>query len=225
MQQAGRIFGPDNFFWNQIKSHPNYDSFWQDRAIVPHLKNIKANVLTVGGLFDAEDLYGPLNTYRHIEDQNPDAFNMLVMGPWSHGDWSFKYQYAKVGKIAFGKNVSNFYQREIEAPFFRHFLKEHGDSPKYVAIIYDTGKLQWFGFESWPPAKAEQRRLYLSGDRQLNWNALTNVKALRIRRSMNFLATPMTRFPIGNGRTFACNSLLGATCRTINVSLLTDLTC
>ena len=167
MQQAGRIFGPDNFFWNQIKSHPNYDSFWQDRAIVPHLKNITANVMTVGGLFDAEDLYGPLNIYRHIEDQNPNAFNTLVMGPWSHGDWSFKHRYAKVGKIAFGENVSDFYQREMEAPFFRHFLKGQGESPKYEAFIYDTGQKQWFGFTAWPPKDLEQRRLYLSANKQL----------------------------------------------------------
>ena len=170
MQQAGRVFGPDNFFWNQIKSHPNYDSFWQDRAIVPHLKNITANVMTVGGLFDAEDLYGPLNIYRHIEDQNPDAFNMLVMGPWSHGDWSFKQRYAKVGKIAFGQNVSEFYQREMEAPFFRHFLKGQGESPKYEAMIYDTGKQQWFGFKAWPPTNVKQQRLYLSAGGRLGWN-------------------------------------------------------
>jgi putative CocE/NonD family hydrolase len=170
MQQAGRVFGPDNFFWNQIKSHPNYDSFWQDRAIAPHLKNITANVMTVGGLFDAEDLYGPLSIYRHIEDQNPNAFNMLVMGPWSHGDWSFKQRYAKVGKIAFGKNVSDFYQRKIEAPFFRHFLKGQGTSPKYEALIYDTGKQQWFGFKSWPPERVEQQRLYLSAGGRLDPN-------------------------------------------------------
>ena len=161
MQQAGRTFGPDNFFWNQIKSHPNYDSFWQSRAIVPHLKNVTAKVMTVGGLFDAEDLYGPLNIYRHIEDQNPDAFNILVMGPWSHGDWSFKHRYAKVGKIAFGKDISDFYQREMEAPFFRHFLKGQGEAPKYEAFMYDTGQLKWFGFTAWPPVKSKPQRLYL----------------------------------------------------------------
>ena len=88
MSQAGQWFGGQNFFWNQIVEHPNYDRFWQDRAIIPHLKNIKTNVMNVGGLFDAEDLYGPLNIYRGIEKNNPDTFNVLVMGPWSHGDLS-----------------------------------------------------------------------------------------------------------------------------------------
>lgn len=171
MQQAGRVFGPDNFFWNQIKSHPNYDSFWQNRAIAGHLKNVTANVMTVGGLFDAEDLYGPLNIYRHIESQNPNAFNILVMGPWSHGDWSIKHRYAKVGKIAFGKNVSDFYQQKMEAPFFRHFLKGQGRPPQYEAYMYDTGQRKWFGFKKWPPAKSKLQRLYLNAGQQLSFTS------------------------------------------------------
>ena len=70
-----------------MTEHPNYDRFWKSRNILPHLKDISAAVLTVGGLFDAEDLYGPFNTYRAIEEQNPGIFNVLVMGPWRHGTW------------------------------------------------------------------------------------------------------------------------------------------
>lgn len=190
MQQAGRVFGPDNFFWNQIKSHPNYDSFWQDRAIAGHLKDVTANVMTVGGLFDAEDLYGPLNIYRHIEDQNPDAFNILVMGPWSHGDWSFKHRYAKVGKIAFGKNVSDFYQRKMEAPFFRHFLKGQGEPPKYEAFMYDTGRLKWFGFKKWPPAKSQQQRLYLNAEKGLSSESPADSKDSEQPAFSEFVSNP-----------------------------------
>ena len=84
-----KLFDDKNFFWKQLVEHPNYDEFWQKRNILPHLKNVKTNVMTVGGLFDAEDLYGPLNIYRELEKNNPGIFNMLVMGPWSHGDWSY----------------------------------------------------------------------------------------------------------------------------------------
>ncbi len=59
LKNADKYFGQDNFFWQEIVSHPNYDEFWQKRSILPHLKNVTANVLVVGGLFDAEDLYGP----------------------------------------------------------------------------------------------------------------------------------------------------------------------
>ncbi len=46
--------------------------------------------MTVGGWFDAEDLFGALNTYEAIETQNPQTVsNHLVMGPWSHSQWAF----------------------------------------------------------------------------------------------------------------------------------------
>jgi len=42
--------------------------------------------MTVGGWFDAEDMYGALHTYQSIEKQNPPSTkNYLVMG---HGPWS-----------------------------------------------------------------------------------------------------------------------------------------
>lgn len=47
--------------------HNTYDEFWKIRNLAPHLKNIKAAVLTVGGWYDAEDLQGPLNTYSNIK--------------------------------------------------------------------------------------------------------------------------------------------------------------
>ncbi|MCK4351437.1 MAG: CocE/NonD family hydrolase, partial [Candidatus Krumholzibacteria bacterium] len=65
-------------FWNRIVEHPSYDSFWQARNILPHLKNVAPAVMTVGGWFDAEDLYGPLSIYRRVETENPGIFNILV---------------------------------------------------------------------------------------------------------------------------------------------------
>lgn len=47
-------------FWDTLMAHPNYDAFWQARNSLPHFKNIKPAVMTVGGWFDAEDLYGAL---------------------------------------------------------------------------------------------------------------------------------------------------------------------
>lgn len=168
MSEAGKMYDESNFFWQQLVEHPNYDEFWQRRSILPHLKNIKTNVMTVGGLFDAEDLYGPFNIYREIEANNPDAFNVLVMGPWSHGDWARKSRYAVVGKVAFGEKVSEFYQSNIEAPFFRHFLKGSGEKPQFEALMYDTGTKGWRTFEKWPPQKAEATKHYLRANKRLS---------------------------------------------------------
>ncbi len=168
MSEAGKLYGDDNFFWKELVEHPNYDEFWQKRSILPHLKNIKTNVMTVGGWFDAEDLYGPLHIYREIEKNNPGTFNAIVMGPWSHGDWARQSQYAVVGKVSFGERVSEFYQREIEAPFFRHFLKGTGEQPNFEALMYDTGLRGWKKFATWPPAESNIVKYFLHGDRSIS---------------------------------------------------------
>lgn len=168
LETASQHFPKGNVFWEQLVQHPNYDAFWQKRNILPHLKHIKTNVLTVGGLFDAEDLYGALNIYANIESNNPDIFNAIVMGPWSHGDWAKRGDHVqRVGKLAFGNNIAQTYQKQIEAPFFRHFLKGDPNRPNFEAIIFDTGIRQWKVFKKWPPAELRSQKLYFSNDKKL----------------------------------------------------------
>jgi len=121
---------------------------------------VKAGVLTVGGLFDAEDLYGPLNIYRSLEQNNPDIFNVLVMGPWSHGDWAMRGDKPqRIGAIEFGAGIALDYQTSVEAPFFRHFLKGSPDRLDFEALMFDTGTNQWTKYRKWPPADAKTMRL------------------------------------------------------------------
>lgn len=167
LANASKYFGDDNFFWQEIAQHPNYDEFWQRRSILPHLKNVTANVLVVGGLFDAEDLYGPLNIYRELEKNNPQMHNSIVMGPWGHGDWARGASFRRVGYMPFDSQTAIQYQSEIEAPFFRHFLKGEGPRPDTEARFYDTGVRRWNTFSEWPPAAAQTRKLYLTSKRQL----------------------------------------------------------
>ncbi|MCA1616601.1 MAG: CocE/NonD family hydrolase, partial [Acidobacteria bacterium] len=100
-------------FWDEMMAHPNYDDYWKARAVPPHLKNVRPAVLTVGGWFDAEDLYGALKTYEAIERQSPGARNSLVMGPWFHGGWA-RSDGDTLGDINFGSKTGDFYQERIE---------------------------------------------------------------------------------------------------------------
>ena len=145
----------DNFFWQQIVEHPNYDAFWQKRSILPHLKNIDHAVMTVGGWFDAEDLYGPLNIYKTIEANNPKAKNTIVMGPWDHGGWARERGKTTHNHIYFGDSISTHYQREIERRFFNFHLKDEGEMTLPEAYMFDTGTKQWNSFDTWPPAEVE----------------------------------------------------------------------
>ncbi|XLS31007.1 CocE/NonD family hydrolase [Flavobacteriaceae bacterium M23B6Z8] len=148
----------DNVFWQQLKEHPNYDEFWQSRGIIQHLENIKPATMIVGGWFDAEDLYGPLETYENIEKRSKN-YNTLVMGPWSHGDWARTKERQAIGNVYFGDDISKFYQNEIETNFFNHFLKGAGDQNSGLpeAYVFDTGRNEWQTFDTWPPENTEAK--------------------------------------------------------------------
>ena len=159
----------DNFYWQETVEHPNYDEFWQKRSILPHLKNVKHAVMTVGGWFDAEDLYGPLNVYKTIEKNNPNTYNTLVMGPFGHGRWSAETGHTLHSNVYFGDSIATFYQRNIEAKFFNHFLKGAGDGKTGLpdAYLFDTGKKEWKTFDKWPAKEAQNLTFYLSSTGKL----------------------------------------------------------
>ena len=90
--------------------HGTYDEFWQARNLRPHLKNIQPAVMTVGGWFDAENLFGALETYRSVERLNPDCDNTIVMGPWSHGGWGGSGE--SLGDVSFNANTGEYLSRQ-----------------------------------------------------------------------------------------------------------------
>jgi len=161
----------DDYFWNELKEHPNYDEMCQARGLIQQLKNVKRHVATmvVGGWVDAEDLYGPLETYKNIERYNDGNYNTMVFGPWDHGAWARDNARNAVGNYYFGDSISLKYQKEVETKFFNHFLKGPGDHNTGLpeAYVYDTGRKQWQGYDQWPPAQAVKRTMFLSEDQRL----------------------------------------------------------
>lgn len=167
LKNITKEFHNDNFFWKQIIEHPNYDEFWQERNILPHLRNIDHAVLTVGGWFDAEDLYGPLNIYKTIEEHNPKAKNSIVMGPWTHGDWARNNEQQIINHIYFGDNISKDFQENVELPFFEFHLKNNGNLNLPEALVFDTGTKAWQSYSQWPPAEIPPVTFYFENDGEL----------------------------------------------------------
>ncbi len=154
-------------FWNELMQHPNYDSYWQAKNLLPHLKNIKAAVMTVGGWYDTEDLYGPLQTYKAIKKNNPGISNTLVMGPWVHGGWQ-NTAGDKIGDANFGFKTSLNYQA-LEFAFFKHHLKG-GEKPALPeAWVFETGANRWRSFDAWPPANTQAKSLYFHANGKLSF--------------------------------------------------------
>ena len=193
----------DNFFWNEHVEHPNYDDFWKKRNLLPHLKNVKHAVMTVGGWFDAEDLYGPLNIYKTLEKNNPNTYNTLVMGPFGHGDWARNNDVHTLhNHIYFGDSISYFFQANIEAPFFRHFLKEAGDGKVQLpeAYLFDTGKKLWRTFKEYPVKTAQKRTLYFHADGKLGFTASSDSTS-STRGVTEFVSDPAKPVPFTEDRT------------------------
>ncbi len=159
-------------FWNEMMEHPDYDDYWKARSVPQHLNNIKPAVMTVGGWFDAEDLYGALHTYKAIEQKNPGIYNTLVMGPWLHGGWA-GMEGDILGDINFGEKTGVFYREQIEFPFFNCKLKDKCEEKLPEAYVFETGSNRWRKYDSWPPKNTRDIALYLDTGGKLSFSAPT----------------------------------------------------
>lgn len=178
LPNANKLYLHDSVaFWNEMMRHGTWDNFWEQRNILPHLKNIKPVTMFVGGWFDSENLWGALNAYAATEKQNPATHNnMLVMGPWYHGEWA-RGSGDSLGYIHWGSKTSLFYTDSIEAPFFDYYLKGNGSPKLAEAMVFETGKNVWRFLESWSPKNVAQKDLYLHPNNKLSFEAPTGKEA------------------------------------------------
>ncbi len=167
-RRLARDGGPNPYFDTQLE-HDRYDEFWKSRAIAPHLKNIRAAVLTVGGWFDAEDLAGPFNTFRAIAKQSPTTDNRLVIGPWVHGGW-VGAPGRQLGRVQFQQPTAEQFQKDVLFPFFEQHLREvTPKAPIAKATVFETGTNVWRRYDTWPPQQAQSRTLYFAPGGKLSF--------------------------------------------------------
>lgn len=149
-------------FWNEVMKHGTYDDFWKSRNIRAHIKGIQPAVMTVGGWFDAENLFGALETFKAVEATGvPKGGNTLVMGPWVHGGWS-RGDGDQLGDARFNAKTAEFYRENIELPFFEHHLKGKGELKHPKAWVFETGTNVWRKHDAWPPKEAKAASFRLS---------------------------------------------------------------
>lgn len=154
-QAAGEALGLDQtLYWTLALAHPARDAFWQARDLRPRIRDVRPAVLTVGGWFDGEDLFGALATHRTLATQSPATSAHLVMGPWTHGAWAGP-DASRLGMLSFGENTAQRFQREMEYPFFQFHLKGTPAPPLPRVQAFETGTNRWRKFDSWPPKTAQ----------------------------------------------------------------------
>jgi hypothetical protein len=178
-------------FWNEVMRHGTYDSWWKARNIRQHLKKIRPAVLTVGGWFDAENLFGALECYKAIEAHSPGATSTLVMGPWYHGGWA-RDDGASLGDVTFHSRTGEFFRENIEFPFFQAHLKGEGNTDLPEAYVFETGRNQWHRHDAWPPREARPRSLYLRDGGRLTFESSDDPTA---NASDEYLSDPSKPVP------------------------------
>jgi putative CocE/NonD family hydrolase len=180
--------------------HDTYDAFWQSRNIAPHLKNVKAAVLTVGGWFDAEDPQGPFTVYQSVKKYNPGTFSGLVMGPWVHGGWA-RGDGKSLGYAQFDSKTSEYFRTQLQFPFFEQHLKGVKPArPIAEVTAFETGSNVWRQYTAWPPVQAKPRTLYFGAGGTLGWQqpaagALFDEYVSDPKKPVPYIGYPSTSVP------------------------------
>jgi putative CocE/NonD family hydrolase len=192
MRNSNDMYYKDTIrLWNEMMDHPNYDQHWKDRNVLYHLHDIKTAVLVTGGWYDAEDLYGAINTYKTLVKNNPSTPVYFAMGPWVHGGWA-RGPGDHLGDVDFGAATGAFYREKIEFAFFSHYLKGTDmDIPK--VSTFETGINQWKEYNVWPPKEATEKNLYLLPGGKLSFDEPKAGESFD-----QFISDPMKPVPFTN---------------------------
>jgi putative CocE/NonD family hydrolase len=155
--------------WNDYVAHPDYDDFWKRQTLIPHIRAVQVPTLNVAGWWDQEDFYGPLRIYEALERHDTAGINYLVVGPWNHGGWN-RRPGDSLGPLRFGSATADTFLQEIQAPWFRFWLKDGGRLDLPEALTFETGSNRWRRWDAWPPKQETQdRNLYFHANGRLSF--------------------------------------------------------
>jgi putative CocE/NonD family hydrolase len=154
--------------WNNFVKHPDYDSFWQKNSPLSYVQQVEIPQLHVGGYFDQEDLNGPQLMYGHMEKNDPQHINHIVLGPWYHGQWG-RSKGDSIGLISFGGRTGEAF-RELQKKWFDYYLKGEGDGHFEEAYAFQTGSNVWKTYASWPPKQTSIQALYAGPDHRAGFS-------------------------------------------------------
>ena len=162
---------PDLPTWQAFLQHPSYDTYWRSRAVLPHLDKSTVPTLEVGGFWDQEDMWGPQAQYATLHAHDTNGEVKLALGPWNHGEW--RRDATELGQLNWGEPTGTEFQRDVEAPFFAHYLK-NGDVTISNVTSFQTGSGRWMHYGVWPPESESERPLYLGTGHSLGFGKPTN---------------------------------------------------
>ena len=153
--------------WRGFLENPAYDGYWRSRAVEPHMTQVTVPTLEVGGYWDQEDMWGPQAEYAALKPHDANHEVFMVLGPWNHGEWARTTRH--LGVVDFGSATGDAFRKQIEAPFFAHYLKGEAGFDLQAVASFQTGTDRWMRYDAWPPKSAHEEALYLGAEHKLSF--------------------------------------------------------
>jgi uncharacterized protein len=172
--ELGRQHGLEQIgFWKKVLAHPAYDAFWSDQALDKVLaadfksEGIKVPFMLVHGLWDQEDIYGPMSVYKAVKPLDKENKVFLTLGPWYHGQEIAGG--SSLGAVRFPSDTAAWWRMHVLAPFLAHYLKDDAPPMNIQPVTaYETGENQWQTMAAWPVAP-KMKPLYLNAGFKLSF--------------------------------------------------------
>jgi len=157
--------------WKLFIEHPAYDSVWSSRSVENSLNTVAVPILTVGGYYDQEDMWGPQEESARLEPHDTNHRNFFVLGPWRHGYWASSMRH--LGNLDYTEPIGKEYRARIEAKFFAHYLKDEPGFDLEDTASFQTGSNTWKRYAHFPPKESQPTSLHLEGGGLLSWSDST----------------------------------------------------
>ena len=145
-------------------SHNTFDDFWRQFSPKLHYGEVTAPALNVSGWYD---IFVPstLRNYRGLRGGSEEArrYTRLVMGPWTHMDYTGSMNGFDFGPEASDEAVG---LHEMKVAWFDHWLR--GESlrwdPERPVKVFVMGENAWRDEVDWPLPDTRYVPFYLHSD-------------------------------------------------------------
>ncbi|WP_292931515.1 CocE/NonD family hydrolase [Novosphingobium sp. PASSN1] len=150
-------------FWQKLKAHQAWDSFWQEQAMDKVLAKAPLTVptLLVHSLWDQEDIYGAPAVWKALKPQDKAGNLYMSIGPWYHGQAIERAD--TLGALKWDGDTGKWWRTNVLAPFLAHYLY---DKPMDVPVVsaFRSGTNEWQKLAGWPASRAEKKLYLLPGE-------------------------------------------------------------
>ncbi|MHB8513629.1 MAG: CocE/NonD family hydrolase [Actinomycetota bacterium] len=155
------------------RSNPTDNEIWQGMAVYTKYPAIAASGIPIyhcGGWYDGFTR-GTIENFKNLGSAQNQR---LIMGPWAHTDYN--QDDSTSPQLGFAYHFDPQFDINHEMlRWYDHYLKGMPDSfvgwPRVE--YYSLGENKWKFSDSWPPAGATERDLYLSGNASIGVGSLT----------------------------------------------------